>query len=306
MNAPHDARECPTVAATACTSGGTRPADVPRSQSARHNVGLAVAGVLTAVILMLGCSLTGRGGHPAAPAVATTPADVLGDARVGFSFQATPTATPTAFASVRAVATETAAVTFRLLSINLGDSRNPSLVREQTVPVPPSGVVTASFTGVPIRTTIAQVEAVNATIEGHANFHGALDLVAGENLIAVNPTGSGMRHDLAAHMLENALISPTLFARLPASAAALALNVVRNLDRSARTVQQDALTAFARNLNPPRWTLTVEAIRSAQSQFLGISGPPPANQAWTPGETFVTENLSQDEVGTLCGWRDPG
>ncbi len=253
---------------------------------------------------MTGCALNGpdRGGT-GADMTAATP---IGKANIEFAFQVSPTATPTAFASVRAAETSSASVRFRILAVNRGNAANPTTIVEKLVPVPPSGRATASFSDVPLTTAVAQVEAINANIDGFANFHGARDLVDGLNIITVNPTGSGFRHDLAAHMIEHAIITPALFSRLPANAAEVSLQLVGSLDRQAATAQEAAITALARYLNPPRWNLTVEQIRTAQAQTLGAAPASGSNDDWVPGDTFVTNNVGQDDVAGVCGWKNVG
>ncbi len=272
----------------------------------RHALGRGLIIVVTLVALVaIGCSRNGYDLLGIGPSVNTGTSPAAGAADVAFSFQADLLGSPTAFANVKAGKAD-AQVTFRLLTLNLGNPANPTTATEQTLLVPPSGRVTATFTAVPIAPTIAQVEAVGAVIGSYSNFHGARDLHAGANVITVAPTGSSWRYDLAAHILETAIINSSIFARLPASASALALEMADSINRSAPTAQQDAVRAFTRVINPPRWSLTADAVRGAQTQLLGVSGQAPtSDNTWGAGETFITETIGQDEVAGMCGWTSP-
>ncbi len=274
-----------------------------RRKYIRH-VAAAFGILFAAVVAFVGCSVS------PADRSGVGPTHLVQDlaapqSQVAFSFQVDATASASVAGSVRAAGTS-GIVTFRLLSLNIGNPANPTTATEQTVLIPPTGLVTANFLAVPAKTTIAQVDIVGSTVGSYSSFHGAGDLRPGLNVITVAPSGSGWRNDLAAHILETAVVTPTIFSKLPASAAAMAYEMTGSINRSLPTAQEDVVRAFTRLINPPRWSLTAEAVRSAQAQLLGVSGQSVnGDTAWAPGETFITETISQDEVAGMCGWSAP-
>ncbi len=270
-------------------------------------VGVICGLFLASMFVSLGCSIDGRGRGGIGTDLTTTHSVDSHSANVSFAFQVTPIASGPAIPVHPAVfAPGEMTVSFRLLTLNIGNVLAPTTATEQTVIVPSSGLVTAHFGAVPMRSTVAQVELRGASIASFSRFHGARDLGPGSNVITVAPVGSGWSNDLAAHALETAALSPVLFARLPASAAAVALQVALQQDRSRANLQQEMVQAFSQVLNPPRWSLTGEAIRSAQIQALAARGQIANDETtWTAGDTFVTRIAGQNELGMWCSWNTP-
>ncbi len=270
------------------------------------------------LVLAVGCALNGpdrggigadtagmtplaAGGATVAFAVRVTPDDAAGETTPGASTQVEP-ALRWAVASATANATQTGVI-FRVITLNIGNRASPTSTLEKFVPITGSGIASAVFTNLPTNTTIAQVDGVNVNIAGFQRFHGALDLLANiTNYITVHPVGSNFRADLVAHCLEHITVNPVLFGRITGPCAARAVSLLSQLDRQSPTIQQDIINTFSRSYTQPTWRLSIDEIRQAQIR-MGIAATQGSElvYGWTPGDTYITQNYSEDEAMGLCG-----
>jgi len=121
---------------------------------------------------------------------------------------------PLPFAAVRALAAATPTVRFDLLLINAGNSGKPVTGLSKTVTAVASGgsfSATASFTGVPLQTVVAQLTITGGSVGGSPEWRGAKDLVAEDvNVIDLAASGSGALPDLTARIL-GTLVQDTQF-----------------------------------------------------------------------------------------------
>ena len=92
-----------------------------------------------------------------------------------------------------------------IFSIRIIDIENQkeSLIRK-IVPVV-NGAAVATFSGLPTATIIGEFELKGANVGGVANFHGASDLVAGDNLVELAGINSNHEQDVIARLIKSYL-----------------------------------------------------------------------------------------------------
>ncbi len=260
---------------------------------------------LTMIVVSVGCSLRGShdNGVGVAPAVEPVPEGAVTTVRMAIEFSPQASATVEPVIRVPKTATETGVI-FRLKVVNVGNLASPSYTLERFVPVRDGQTASATFPAIPLTTVLCEVEGVNTNvIAGYRRFHGAADLVnLPLNVITVSPVGSGWRHDLAAHMVQHALVTPTLFARLRTPFATLAHGLYYNLSRQSPTLQADAIAYFTRMINPPSWRVSIAEVRQAQaSAGLVLGTTIGASAAWIVGDNYVTNTYGSEDLAGLCG-----
>jgi len=99
-------------------------------------------------------------------------------------------------------------VTFRLVLIRPGDP-TPTLILTKTVETS-DGTVQVNFSGIPAVTCLGEMVIENGTLGGKTDFHGALDLTIGDNILQIVPKGCGDRNDIIAAAIREIWNSPIL------------------------------------------------------------------------------------------------
>ncbi len=231
-----------------------------------------IACLLVALFGLTGCGTTDNPtatpvspGEISAPPGTGTPAGGAASIRLTFAGGAGELPAPAARGavpqpSVRADTTAAAFVVVRLLSLFPGQPATAALAsRTVTVPVDAAGNASIEVSGLPVRPLVVRVRLEGATVAGLTDFQGAADLASGANAVTVQPTGSGLTHDLAAQVLLALAAMPdqvqfTPVALVTAARTALA-SAAANLAASGT-----AVTATGSPLLP---TLAVQHLREA-------------------------------------------
>ncbi len=181
-----------------------------------------------------------------------------------------------------------AEVSLRLTSIQVGadsdDIKNRVIIRAATATVE-NGVANLVINNVPTLPTVANVQINGGTLGGLTSFHGAADLVSGDNKVAVSPFGSRLRQDLTAHVLECAVTSRSLVARALGNMTEDAKGVVNSLANRTQTalgVNETAFNKYAekRNLS----TMTKIQVSSDKNAILGYQS---GRVLWSKGNLDI-------------------
>ncbi len=282
-------------------------------------------GIVFLVVAMVALTLTGcfpkgdDGANPTALATANSPLPLPPGqgATVRFSIQigpntdslvrptirlATDTAsgTPTIATGTTTTATTTASVTvrFALTMIKVGQlPPNNTVVTEQIVPAD-NGIAEAVFYNVEPKPTLADVEIRGPANTGIdciigtatvrvANFHGAADLVPGENAIAVHPTQSRFRRDIIATTLKWLVLQNDL---MPLTSGSTLVNMV---ERCVSYMDRGPVTAYA-----DAQTLVREYLTRNWGIELNIASPTASFTFTAPATISVVLNVV-DATGTV-------
>ncbi len=200
-------------------------------------------------------------------------------------------ATPTA--GLRAEVYDNVTVGVTLSVINFGPQ--PRIDRLVATATAVQGRATLALS-VPVSTVIAEITVHGLNTEFPLEFRGALDLVAGTNVLAVHPTESGLRQDLLAEVLQRIADDPALLTTArPGLTARLQARLAR-LDRTRDvfTVYQDLLAGSPRSVlsgemptTTPQLAITVPASGSvvAPQTRVAVTG---VGSATLAGITEVT------------------
>jgi uncharacterized repeat protein (TIGR02543 family) len=136
---------------------------------------------------------------------------------------------------------EPAVVNFQIKLLNYGNTSNPFFIISKQVPVV-NGSASAIFESLPTTTILGQIHIENGKIQGYSDFHGALDLIQGENTVALAPVGSLMPQDVVAKALNEIISSSTLFLNAPQS-------LVSELDKIVSALLLDSSVAYDEVIN---------------------------------------------------------
>ncbi|GAB1354029.1 hypothetical protein MASR1M12_27670 [Erysipelotrichia bacterium] len=134
-----------------------------------------------------------------------------------------------------------AIVNFQIKLLNYGNTSNPFFIISKQVPVV-NGSASAIFESLPTTTILGQIHIENGKIQGYSDFHGALDLIQGENTVTLAPVGSLMPQDVVAKALNEIISSSTLFLNAPQS-------LVSELDKIVSVLLLDSSVAYDEVIN---------------------------------------------------------
>jgi uncharacterized repeat protein (TIGR02543 family) len=118
---------------------------------------------------------------------------------------------------------------------------------QKRVSVDAEGKAEVSFSGVPATPVVGQMLIDGGSLGGKADFHGAADLVSGENVLELAPVGSGHTADLSANLLLEVMKVPELVKAAPAKLVTSIKSSVQttiNKNLSGFELYQQAMTDF--------------------------------------------------------------
>ncbi len=168
-------------------------------------------------------------------------------------------------ATIKSAKATPAQVTCTVTSVNLRGAGQRTLRQEQTVSVSSSGTAVVTFQNLPELPTIGQVSITGGDVDGYTDFKGAVDLHAGANTMVVNPVGSRMINEVAAHIVSNCINSDDMIANAPANLAEVARQVATGIDRTASDTYIQALNRFAQvAVNSPTFYYLAMSVDQAQ------------------------------------------
>ncbi len=229
---------------------------------------LSVA-ALVASCLTTGCAQRPDANPAGADAIAATPAPT---ATVNFSVQIDP---PSANPGATIRAATGVQVTFTLVTINTSDPNRSTTTQVQTVNTTTGGSATAAFTNVPIQPCLAYIWVEGGTISTFSRFHGAADLVAGNNTVIVQPVGSKFSRDVEAQALIDVLNNATTRTHINQGVVATTRALVAGLSRQSTTVYSTAAAQLAQQLGAAGTTPTAGtsllAVSQVKAQINGVA-----------------------------------
>ncbi len=164
-------------------------------------------------------------------------------------------------AAVAGAVASSPSVTYSLTFINLGVATQPLTTISQTVPII-DGAAEASFPDLPLKTAIGAALIEGADLAGYTRFRGALDLVAGDNLMVLAPASSTFVPDVLAATLLTLASAPADFATLPQKAAQEVGTVVGCANLNSPTVYADVLDGWRHRDQLPSVVLVTPTDRS--------------------------------------------
>lgn len=144
---------------------------------------------------------------------------------------------PSTLASLRAATSESRYYIKILLYIaNPGSSTTPYTQMQRVVYITSTSAQT-SFTSVPAKPALVKIILNDSSISGSKTFHGAIDLVDGNNTLIPVAVGSANASDTAADVFEQFIQSPTLMKNAPAT-------LVKTISAKISLVGNNALAAL--------------------------------------------------------------
>jgi len=202
--------------------------------------------LLCLVTTIVGCAYLGNEGGALSNVLGVT--ETAGPASVQFKVllpAANGTGTqPPATAILRATTPASGAtVIFRLTLVDAASNRVTTLTR--TVKVDASGTVTTSFAGVPALSAVGEIRIEGGAIGGQTDFHGAADLMNGNNVLEVSPKGCGLRSDILANVVKLVANAGDLLSGAPANlVSAIESAGASRLGTTSATQYNDVLNDF--------------------------------------------------------------
>lgn len=185
-------------------------------------------------VFQIGCNKGGTS-NPVAAITGETVSD-MNAANVSFQLVFPQKEVGVQSANILGIVASEAVVTFQIKLLNYGNSSNPFFVISKQVPVV-NGSASAIFESLPTTTVLGKIHIENGKIEGYSDFHGALDLIQGENPVKLAPIGSLMPQDVVANAVEEIVSSSTLFLTAPQT-------LVFELNKIVSALLLDSSTAY--------------------------------------------------------------
>lgn len=176
-----------------------------------------------------------------------------------------------------------AVVTFQIKILNYGNTSNPFFIISKQVPVV-NGSASAIFESLPTTTILGQIHIENGKIQGYSDFHGALDLIQGENTVTLAPVGSLMPQDVVAKALSEIISSSTLFLSAPQSLVSELNNIVSVLLLDSSAVYNEVINNFTNRNGLP----VVELVS------------PNINQTFVAGDNIAIIASATDMDGSIA------
>jgi len=150
--------------------------------------------------------------------------------------------------AIRASASSTPTVTFKLILVNFGNTSNPTTTLTKTVPAI-NGVATVEFSGVPLATVIGDLHINGGHIASQTDFHGALDLAYGvDNTIDVAAKTKRQKPDIVATVITRICADGTLFPKATFGLTSRVSAVLAGLDFNASAAYDDAVARYTNSL----------------------------------------------------------
>lgn len=121
------------------------------------------------------------------------------------------------------------------------------MIMQKRVSVDAEGKAEVSFSGVPETPVVGQMLIDGGSLGGKSDFHGAADLVSGENILELAPVGSGHASDISANLMLEVMKIPELVKTSPAKLVTSIKNSVQttiNKNLSGFELYQQAMTDF--------------------------------------------------------------
>lgn len=175
-----------------------------------------------------------------------------------------------------------AVVTFQIKLLNYGNTSNPFFIISKQVPVV-NGSASAIFESLPTTTILGQIHIENGKIQGYSDFHGALDLIQGENTVTLAPVGSLMPQDVVAKALSEIISSSTLFLSAPQSLVFELNNIVSVLLLDSSAAYSEVINNFTNRNGLP----VVELVS------------PTTNQTFVAGDNIAIIASATDMDGSI-------
>ena len=190
-------------------------------------------------LFQIGCNRNSGDNPFAVPISGSGP--TINNANVSFKLVFPQKDSGTQSANILPAMDEPAVVNFQIKLLNYGNTSNPFFIISKQVPVV-NGSASAIFESLPTTTILGQIHIENGKIQGYSDFHGALDLIQGENTVTLAPVGSLMPQDVVAKALNEIISSSTLFLNAPQS-------LVSELDKIVSALLLDSSVAYDEVIN---------------------------------------------------------
>ncbi len=193
--------------------------------------------------------------------------------------------------------TATPTVTFTITVVNSGNATSTTFVVKKTVEVV-NGVASVTFGALPAKPIIGEMTVTNGNIGGIADFHGAMDMIAGDNVLTVVPVGVGDVYDRIAILAKKVASERSLVQSASASALISHIKtVVEGLDFSDSSSVQNAFNAMIEKLNPQGLTSIV--FDKVAKTFKGFSN---GAEIWSVSLSNLVNATEFNNLGDLSGF----
>ncbi|MDD3376524.1 MAG: Ig-like domain-containing protein [Candidatus Riflebacteria bacterium] len=237
--------------------------------------------IILAGLFLVGCNQNHDGANPvAAPMNVTVPE--VGSSNLSFKLVFPQEESDKQSANILADMVATSFVTFQIKLLNYGNTTNPFFIISKRVPVV-NASASVIFESLPTTTILGQIHIENGKIKGCSDFHGALDLVQGENTVILAPVGSLMPQDVVANALNEIISSSTLFLNAPQTLVSELNNIVSSLLLDSSTAYGEVINNFTNKNGLPR----VELLS------------PSANQVFNAGVSITIIASATDLAGNI-------
>ncbi|MFZ2959047.1 MAG: hypothetical protein WA705_19340 [Candidatus Ozemobacteraceae bacterium] len=271
---------------------------------------LPVVLVLSLILGILGCWKSGGGGDNPVGPVPTTAG--LGNSPVGIAQsvqfrlvlpgQVTTRGNPAAslIPAIKAADLASVSVTFSLILVNLGNTATPSTTFTKTGIIV-DGYASAIFSNIAALPCIGEVHIAGGKIASYADFHGAKDLISGDNVLIAVPKNSKMAEDFVAVVIKQITVSPELFSKASLGVISRIRTILSTLNTSSPTAYDDALTLYSNSLSSPL-NLTQEQtalapVKEAIVNALTEGNISQAVQSFVPENRAKCQDLLEKDAG---------
>ncbi|MBF0548462.1 MAG: SUMF1/EgtB/PvdO family nonheme iron enzyme [Candidatus Riflebacteria bacterium] len=209
------------------------------------------------MLLQLGCWLFPQ--QPAGPGEVLLVPPIVDSSitSVRFEFLSNKSNIGSPSASIIAETASNPYVLFQLVQVNKGNPASPSTTIATISPII-SGSASATFKGIPAKTTVGKVSIVGGTKNGHSEFHGSSDLKAfQDNTIYLSFVGANDSEDIAANVIEMIIASSSAFEKVVDGLSDKVKTVVASHTNITPNIYSEVLYAFLGLTFPASDTSTI-------------------------------------------------
>ncbi|MBF0499737.1 MAG: DNRLRE domain-containing protein [Candidatus Riflebacteria bacterium] len=206
-------------------------------------------------------------------------------------------------------------VTVRLFVSNPGSSGSAGTAMIRSSVVGTDGSVSLTFSGLPLHPVLAHLRIDNGNLLGWSEFHGAIDLNPGNNILDLAPCGSKLGTDIIANVVSLILEQPELVLVATNQLVAGVRGVMTGLDTTDPSIYSKAFSNAVAALRPSGLV-----ILAAASGSTSLAGTRDGSKIWEKTNSQLWQSgglLGQDpslmQVNTifrpgfgafgLVGWR---
>lgn len=184
--------------------------------------------------------------------------------------------------SIRANGESNPTVSVALTLVNSGSETQPTWTIKKSFPVV-DNKAEVSFASIPANPCLGEIAILNGSISGARNFHGAVDLVSGSNVMTLVPAGSGDIHDRTVEIARRLVSNGAIVKKTGATLVKQVSDLVKAADFSKPLAVENILNQLITTLNPDDSTFVT--IDNNAKTFVGSRN---SLTRWTTDNSVLT------------------